>query len=120
MAGSDGLLEKRSLHADEARQLVIALTEPDVPPPLAGALLAAIRAKGVTADELRGFALGMRSLARRPAIVAEHAAGGVDIVGTGGDKSGSFNLSTGASLLRRGGRAYGDQAWQPLGFQQGR
>ena len=95
----DGLLEQRSLHADEARQLVIALTEPDVPPPLAGALLAAIRAKGVTADELRGFALGMRSLARRPAIVAEHAAGGVDIVGTGGDKSGSFNLSTGASLL---------------------
>ena len=95
----DGLLEKRSLHADEARQLLIALTEPDVPPPLAGALLAAIRAKGVTADELRGFALGMRSLARRPAIVAAHAADGVDIVGTGGDKSGSFNLSTGASLL---------------------
>src|SRR5262245_55072671 len=95
----DGLLEKRSLHADEARQLLIALTDADLPPPLAGALLAAIRAKGVTADELRGFALGMRSLARRPLIDEAISAGGVDIVGTGGDKSGSFNLSTGASLL---------------------
>jgi anthranilate phosphoribosyltransferase len=93
----DGLLEQRSLHADEARQLLVALTDPDLPPPLAGALLAAIRAKGVTADELRGFALGMRSLARRPAITDTTDA--VDIVGTGGDKSGSFNLSTGASLL---------------------
>ncbi len=95
----DGLLEKRSLTGEEARALVIALTDVEVPPALAGALLAAIRAKGLTADELRGFALGMRSLARRPAISAADAANGVDIVGTGGDKSGSFNLSTGASLL---------------------
>jgi anthranilate phosphoribosyltransferase len=70
-----------------------------MPPALAGALLAAIRAKGVVAEELRGFALGMRSLARRPAIAAADRMGAVDIVGTGGDKSGSFNLSTGASLL---------------------
>ncbi len=95
----DGLLEKRSLSGDEARQLLVALTDVELPPSLAGALLAAIRAKGATADELRGFALGMRSLARRPAISAVDAADAVDIVGTGGDKSGSFNLSTGASLL---------------------
>ncbi len=95
----DGLLEKRSLAMEEARALMVALTDPELPPALAGALLAAIRAKGLTGDELRGFALGMRSLARRPAIPAQHIAGAVDIVGTGGDKSGSFNLSTGASLL---------------------
>ena len=93
----DGLLEKHSLSAEDARALLVALTDTELPPALAGALLAAIRAKGVTADELRGFALGMRSLARRPAI--GDTAGAVDIVGTGGDKSGSFNLSTGASLL---------------------
>jgi len=95
----DGLLEKRSLSTDEARTLMVALTDPELPQALTGALLAAIRAKGLTGDELRGFALGMRSLARRPAIPAAHIRGAVDIVGTGGDKSGSFNLSTGASLL---------------------
>jgi anthranilate phosphoribosyltransferase len=95
----DGMLEKRSLNADEARELLVALTDAELPSALAGAMLAAIRAKGVTADELRGFALGMRSLARRPAIPAGDLTAAVDIVGTGGDKSGSFNLSTGASLL---------------------
>jgi anthranilate phosphoribosyltransferase len=93
----DGLLEQRALSTDEARELLVGLTDAELPQALSGALLAAIRAKGVTAEELRGFALGMRSLARRPAIGRGMAA--VDIVGTGGDKSGSFNISTGASLL---------------------
>jgi anthranilate phosphoribosyltransferase len=93
----DGLLEHRALGTGEARELLVALTDPELPPALAGALLAAIRAKGITAEELRGFALGMRSLGRRPQIEPGLAA--VDIVGTGGDKSGSFNISTGAALL---------------------
>lgn len=93
----EALLEGRALSTDEARALLVGLTDTGLPPALAGALLAALRAKGVTPEELRGFALGMRSLARRPAI--RETVGSVDIVGTGGDKSGSFNLSTGASLL---------------------
>ena len=68
-----------------------------MPPALAGALLAALRSKGVTADEVRGFARAMRALARQPAIPPGSRA--IDIVGTGGDSSGSFNLSTGAALL---------------------
>jgi anthranilate phosphoribosyltransferase len=60
-------------------------------------LLAALRSKGLTAGEVRGFATGMRRLARRPALPPCGKA--IDIVGTGGDASGSFNLSTGASLL---------------------
>jgi anthranilate phosphoribosyltransferase len=93
----DALLERRALSTDDARALLVSLTDAELPPALAGALLAAIRAKGVTPEELRGFALGMRSLARRPQIAPGSMA--VDIVGTGGDKSGSFNLSTGAALL---------------------
>ena len=64
---------------------------------MAGALLAALRAKGVTPAEVRGFAGAMRSLARKPALPADVDA--IDIVGTGGDSSGSLNLSTGAALL---------------------
>jgi anthranilate phosphoribosyltransferase len=57
----------------------------------------ALRVKGESAEEIRGFATAMRELARRPAIPA----GGpyVDVVGTGGDGSHSLNLSTGAALL---------------------
>jgi len=95
----DAVLERQDLSVAQASALLVALTQPDVPPAQAGALLAGLRCKGVTADELRGFALGMRSLARRPAIDAATSAAAVDIVGTGGDKSGSYNLSTGASLL---------------------
>jgi anthranilate phosphoribosyltransferase len=93
----DRLLDGENLGQVEAAQLLTALTAEDLAPALAGALLAALRAKGVTADELRGFAGSMRALARQPQLPA--LADAVDIVGTGGDRSGSLNLSTGAALL---------------------
>ncbi|MCB1624170.1 MAG: anthranilate phosphoribosyltransferase [Pseudomonadales bacterium] len=91
------LLERQNLSEAESVALLRELATADVPPPLAGAVLAALRAKGVVAAELRGFALAMRSLARRPDIPTDAVM--VDIVGTGGDASGSLNLSTGAALL---------------------
>lgn len=91
------LLDRRDLSEAQASELLNALTDPTLAPAMGGALLTALRAKGVTADELRGFAKSMRKLARRPLLPE----GGplVDMVGTGGDGSGSFNLSTGAALL---------------------
>jgi anthranilate phosphoribosyltransferase len=91
------LLEGRPLTEEEAFALLQRLTAAELEPALAGALLAALRAKGLTGAELRGFARGMRALARKPELPAGPAA--VDIVGTGGDRSGSLNLSTGAALL---------------------
>ncbi|MGC3982757.1 MAG: anthranilate phosphoribosyltransferase [Steroidobacteraceae bacterium] len=91
------LLEHRNLSEVEASQLLRALTDESVAPAMSGALLAALRSKGVTPDEVRGFAKAMRSLAKRPVIGP--GAPLVDIVGTGGDSSGSFNLSTAAGLL---------------------
>src|SRR5271168_1648963 len=73
------------------------LTTPELEPAMAGALLAALRMKGVTAAEVRGFAGAMRALARKPAL--PEGLDAIDIVGTGGDASGSLNLSTGAALL---------------------
>ena len=93
----EALLTGKSLSDADAGELLRALTQPDTAPPMAGALLAALRSKGVNADELRGFARAMRALARAPAIAPNPNA--IDIVGTGGDSSGSFNLSTGAALL---------------------
>jgi anthranilate phosphoribosyltransferase len=91
------LLERRSLSEPQAHALLRMLTAPDLAPAVAGAMLAALRAKGVTADEVRGFAGAMRSLAIKPALPP--ALDAIDIVGTGGDGSGSLNLSTGAALL---------------------
>ncbi len=93
----DRLLEGQNLAEREATDLLLALASAQLAPAMAGALLGALRAKGVTAAELRGLAAGMRALARKPLMPAELRA--VDIVGTGGDKSGSLNLSTGAALL---------------------
>lgn len=94
------LLAGRSLTEAAASELLVALTDPAMSPAMAGGLLVALRCKGVTPDEVRGFASAMRRLARRPHI--QPGAPLVDVVGTGGDASGSFNLSTGAALLVAG------------------
>jgi anthranilate phosphoribosyltransferase len=93
----EALVEGRSLTEAAAHELLVALTDEALPAALAGGLLAALRAKGVTPDELRGFARGMRALARRPRLPAVGAT--LDVVGTGGDASHTFNLSTGTALL---------------------
>lgn len=93
----DRLLDGESLAEAEAGELMYALAAGDMQPSLAGALLAALRAKGETAGEIRGFATAMRELAIDPQIPDGPPA--VDTVGTGGDGSRSFNLSTGTGLL---------------------
>lgn len=93
----DRLSRRQDLGEAEAASLLHLLTSPDLAPAMGGALLAALRTKGVTAAEVRGFAGAMRGLARKPALAAGLDA--IDIVGTGGDASGSLNLSTGAALL---------------------
>ena len=93
----DRLLDGNSLAEQEAFELMSKLAEGEIAPALAGALLAGLRAKGETADEIRGFATAMRELAVHPVIPDGTPA--VDTVGTGGDGSGSLNLSTGTGLL---------------------
>ena len=91
------LLAGESLAEAEAQQLLVQLTDESLSPAMVAAQLVALRAKGVVADEVRGFAKGMRALARRPEL--PEVGKTVDVVGTGGDGSGSVNLSTGAALL---------------------
>ena len=90
LAGSD-------LTEEESESMLHSMGAGELPAPLAGGLLAALRAKGEVAEEIRGAARAMRDLAVRPEIPGGGAY--VDIVGTGGDGSGSLNLSTGSALL---------------------
>jgi anthranilate phosphoribosyltransferase len=91
------LLAGQSLSQLEAAALLTQLAAAETHPAVTGAVLAALRAKGVVAEELRGFADGMRALALRPQIPQGLRA--IDIVGTGGDASGSLSISTGTALL---------------------
>ncbi len=93
----DRLLSGHSLDEQQAYDLMMRLAEGDMPQALAGALLAGLRAKGETPEEVRGFAAAMRQLAVQPTI--PYGQPTVDTVGTGGDGSGSLNLSTGTGLL---------------------
>ena len=93
----DQLLSGESLTERQAYSLMFKLAEGELPDALAGALLAGLRAKGETADEIRGFANAMRELAVHPEI--PEGTPTVDRVGPGGDGSGSLNLSTGTGLL---------------------
>ena len=93
----DRLLDGVDLEESEAHELMLRFAAGELDPALAGAFLAGLRAKGETAAEVRGFASAMRELAVHPKI--PDGTPTVDTVGTGGDGSGSFNISTGAGLL---------------------
>ncbi len=63
-----------------------------------GALLMGLRLRGETVDEITGAVSAMRSKMLR----VEAPPDAVDVVGTGGDASGSFNISTTAALIVAG------------------
>ncbi|MEX2364139.1 MAG: anthranilate phosphoribosyltransferase, partial [Balneolaceae bacterium] len=61
--------------------------------------LTAMRLKGETVEELTAFVKVMRSKAVKVDVNVD---GAIDLVGTGGDKSGTFNISTAASFIVAG------------------
>jgi anthranilate phosphoribosyltransferase len=91
------LLDGQPIGEEQAGELMRLLADGSLEAAQAGALLAALRAKGETADEIRGFANAMRELALPFQRDAKLPA--ADSVGTGGDGSGSLNISTGTALL---------------------
>ncbi|MDH3978388.1 MAG: anthranilate phosphoribosyltransferase, partial [Gammaproteobacteria bacterium] len=91
------LLNREHLTEAQAADLMRLLTDEKLPQAMSAALLIALRMKGETPEEVRGFAMAMRELAR-PTTLPEGLPA-IDIVGTGGDGSGSVNISTGTALL---------------------
>ncbi|MEO1095352.1 MAG: anthranilate phosphoribosyltransferase [Cyanobacteria bacterium J06638_28] len=89
------LIDKQSLSVTEAEALMRGWLTESIPPVLSGAFLAAIQAKGVSADELAGMArvLQAQSLGGASADQALPQPM-IDTCGTGGDGSHTFNIST--------------------------
>ncbi len=81
------------MRSSEAAEAVRILTMPEVAEGEKAAFLTALAHKGETAEELAAFALELRKLARDPGM-SEWSPRAIDIVGTGGDHAGGFNVST--------------------------
>ena len=86
------------LSADGAARAMGAIMSGDATPAQIGAFAAALRMKGETVDEIAGMARAMREKSLRVAAAGDV----VDTCGTGGDSSGSFNISTTAALIAAG------------------
>jgi anthranilate phosphoribosyltransferase len=89
------IVEGRTLTMDEARDAMGAVMDGDATPSQLAAMLMGLRMRGETTEELAGFAAAMRARVLR----VEAPPGAVDTVGTGGDKSGTFNISTTSALV---------------------
>jgi anthranilate phosphoribosyltransferase len=87
-----------NLSAQQAHDAMTLLLAGGVPDALVAALLVALRMKGETASEVAGFARAMRE----HMVTVDAGPDVAEIVGTGGDASGTFNISTVASLVLAG------------------
>lgn len=87
-----------SLSRDEAASAFDAVMSGEATPSQMGGLLMALRVRGETVDEITGAVTAMRS----KMLTVDAPADAVDIVGTGGDGSGSVNVSTCASFIVSG------------------
>ena len=84
-----------TLSVDQARQAFDIMMSGNATPAQMGGFLVGLALRGETVDEITGGVMTMR--AKMTAIAAPDAA--IDIVGTGGDGLGTFNVSTGAALV---------------------
>ena len=89
------IVDGGTLSMDQARGAMGSVMDGEATPAQLAALLMGLRMRGETVDELAGFAAAMRERVVR----VEAPDGAIDVVGTGGDGSGTFNISTTAALV---------------------
>jgi anthranilate phosphoribosyltransferase len=93
------LLDKRDIGSSQAEAAITEILNGVATPSQMTAFIVALRAKGETADELEGMLHAVRAAGNRVNLPAEIASRSMDIVGTGGDKSNSVNVSTMSALV---------------------
>lgn len=104
------LIQKIDLTMEETMAVIDEIMSGETTPVQTAAFLTALQAKGTTIDEITACAKAMRA----HALPVDVCDGVLEIVGTGGDKSGSFNISTtsgfvcaagGCKVAKHGNRA---------------
>ncbi len=87
------LLDRQSLTQIQATELMQGWLQADIPAGLSGAILVALRAKGLSATELAGMARVLQ------AESISHSQPVIDTCGTGGDGADTFNISTAVAFV---------------------
>ena len=96
------LADRRDLTRTEAFESMNDIMSGETPESHISAFLMGLRAKGETIEEITGCALAMRDHAVKISTKRENV---IDTCGTGGDGSGTFNISTTAALIACAGGA---------------
>jgi len=94
-AALSAIVEGSTLSMAEARAAMGAVMDGEATPAQLAALLMGLRMRGETVEELAGFASAMRERV----LHVDAPADSIDVVGTGGDGSGTFNISTASALV---------------------
>lgn len=92
------IADANPLSVEEARQAFNIIMSGEATPSQIGAVLMGLRVRGESVDEITGAVMTMREKMTRVSAPAD----ALDIVGTGGDASGSYNVSTCAALVAAG------------------
>ena len=93
------LVHHRDLSGNEAESALREIINGEVENEQIASFLTAMRAKGESTEELTAFVRVMREAAIKPDVNIE---GAVDLCGTGGDNSGTFNISTASMFVVAG------------------
>ena len=88
--------ERRDLNADEMTAVMRTIMTGEATPAQIGGFLIGLRMKGETVDEIAAAARVMRELATGVQVTGSNV---VDIVGTGGDATNTFNVSTACTFV---------------------
>lgn len=94
------IVEGTSLTRQSAQRVMESIMDGEATPSQIGALLATMRMKGETVDEVAGFAAGMRAKVNRVPTLQKDL---LDTCGTGGDGRHTFNISTAAAIVAAAG-----------------
>ena len=93
------LIDGKSLSIEEASNVMNEIMAGKVNPSLLAGILIALKSKGETAEEIAGFALTMRENSIKLNNTDDNV---IDVCGTGGDSSGTFNISTAVAFVAAG------------------
>lgn len=88
--------ERQDLDSEQMQQVMRLIMTGEATDAQIGGFLIGLRLKGETVDEIAAAAKVMRELATGVSISGDHV---VDIVGTGGDSSNTFNISTASTFV---------------------